>query len=35
VLQKGKLVEYASARRIMTHPRHAYTQNLIASIPRI
>ena len=35
VMQQGKLVEQGSAEQILTRPQHAYTQALLASVPRI
>ncbi len=35
VMYLGRIVEYGSAERVFTTPRHPYTQALIASIPRI
>ncbi len=33
VMQHGRIVERGSANDIFQHPRHAYTRNLLASIP--
>ncbi|MCY0385727.1 ABC transporter ATP-binding protein [Robbsia sp. Bb-Pol-6] len=33
VMQAGEVVEAGAARRVLTHPEHAYTRRLIASIP--
>jgi ABC-type glutathione transport system ATPase component len=33
VMRRGRLVEYAPAAELFARPRHAYTQELIASIP--
>lgn len=35
VMEKGKIVEMGTADEIYSHPQNAYTQKLIASIPRI
>ncbi|WP_370948903.1 ABC transporter ATP-binding protein [Amycolatopsis sp. cg5] len=35
VLHKGKLVEEGTTAEILTSPSHAYTQRLIASVPKI
>ncbi|MGH3097589.1 MAG: dipeptide ABC transporter ATP-binding protein [Streptosporangiales bacterium] len=35
VMQEGKVVELGSADAVMDNPRHAYTQNLLASIPEL
>lgn len=35
VMQKGKIVETGSADEIYHHPKEAYTQKLIAAIPKI
>ena len=35
VMQRGKIVESGTADDIYNHPQQEYTQNLIASIPRI
>jgi len=34
VMQKGRLVEVGAAREVLNAPRHAYTQALIAAMPR-
>lgn len=34
VMHKGKIVEAASAEKIFTQPEHAYTRELLASIPK-
>ncbi len=33
IMQHGRIVERGSANDIFQHPRHAYTRNLLASIP--
>ena len=33
VMQWGKIVEFGSAKQVLTEPRHAYTQMLIAAVP--
>ncbi len=35
VMYRGRIVEQGSAAELFAHPRHPYTQALIASIPRI
>lgn len=35
VMKGGKLVEYASADQVLTHPQHAYTQALLRAVPRL
>ena len=35
VMYAGRIVEQASAREVFTNPRHAYTQGLLNSIPRL
>jgi len=35
VMYAGRIVERASAREVFTDPRHAYTQGLLDSIPRL
>jgi peptide/nickel transport system ATP-binding protein len=35
VMQHGRLVEVGPAEEVMRRPRHAYTQELIASAPRL
>jgi peptide/nickel transport system ATP-binding protein len=35
VMDKGKIVERGSAEQIFNAPRHAYTQTLLAAIPKI
>jgi peptide/nickel transport system ATP-binding protein len=34
VMQKGKIVEMGEAAQVYYHPKEAYTQKLIASIPK-
>ena len=34
VIQAGRIVECAESRALFTRPRHAYTQRLIAALPR-
>jgi peptide/nickel transport system ATP-binding protein len=34
VMKDGVVVEQASAEQILAHPREAYTQRLLAAIPR-
>jgi peptide/nickel transport system ATP-binding protein len=34
VMQKGKIVETGTAAQVYHHPKEAYTQRLIASIPK-
>ncbi|HUD52477.1 ABC transporter ATP-binding protein, partial [Parvibaculum sp.] len=34
VMTKGKIVEQGATEEVFTHPKHAYTQKLIASEPR-
>ena len=33
VMQSGKIVERGSAEEVLKHPKHAYTQQLVAAIP--
>jgi peptide/nickel transport system ATP-binding protein len=33
VMQAGKIVEYASADELFSHPRHPYTQELLGAMP--
>lgn len=33
VMHKGRIVEHGDADQIMRHPRNAYTQKLLASLP--
>jgi oligopeptide/dipeptide ABC transporter ATP-binding protein len=35
VMYAGRIVERASVREVFAHPRHAYTQGLLNSIPRL
>jgi peptide/nickel transport system ATP-binding protein len=35
VMQLGKVVEAATAREVLSHPRHPYTQSLVAAVPRM
>ena len=35
ILERGKVVESGKTRDILTAPKHAYTQRLLASIPRM
>lgn len=35
VMQRGKIVEYGTADAIFHTPQHPYTQNLLASVPRL
>ena len=35
VMYAGRIVERASAREVFTNPRHAYTQGLLNSIPKL
>ncbi|WP_420963229.1 ABC transporter ATP-binding protein [Brucella sp. IR073] len=35
ILERGKIVESGKTRDILAAPRHAYTRNLLASIPRM
>jgi peptide/nickel transport system ATP-binding protein len=35
VMQHGQLVEVGEAERVLNDPRHAYTQALIAAVPRL
>jgi len=35
VMQEGKIVETGTARQVLNKPKHAYTQSLIAAIPRL
>ncbi len=34
VMQHGKIVEHGSVTTLMHHPKHPYTQSLLASVPR-
>jgi peptide/nickel transport system ATP-binding protein len=35
VLRQGEVVEFASARELLTHPRHDYTRMLITAVPSL
>ena len=35
VMQRGKIVEYGTADSVFHTPQHPYTQNLLASVPRL
>ena len=35
VMYAGRIVESASRRELFAHPRHRYTEGLLASIPRL
>jgi oligopeptide/dipeptide ABC transporter ATP-binding protein len=35
VMYAAKLIEIGSAEQVLTHPRHPYTQALIATVPRV
>ena len=35
VMYAGRLVEYGSAREVLSRPRHPYTRSLMAAIPRL
>lgn len=35
VMQKGHIVESGRAAEILTHPKHPYTQTLLAAVPRL
>ena len=35
VLRRGELVESGTAREVLEHPKHAYTQSLLAVVPRL
>jgi peptide/nickel transport system ATP-binding protein len=34
-MQAGKIVEAGPAERILERPQHAYTQALLATVPRL
>jgi peptide/nickel transport system ATP-binding protein len=35
VMEKGRLVELGSTHQVMDAPQHAYTQRLLAAVPRL
>ncbi len=35
VMVKGKIVEQGTAEQVLEHPAHAYTQSLLAAVPRL
>jgi peptide/nickel transport system ATP-binding protein len=35
VMQQGQVVETGPTARLLNHPRHTYTQSLLASVPRL
>jgi oligopeptide/dipeptide ABC transporter ATP-binding protein len=35
VMYNGKIVEHGDTQRILTEPRHIYTQELLRSVPII
>ncbi len=35
VMQHGRIVESGTAAEVLTHPQHAYTQTLLAAVPRL
>ena len=35
VMQHGRIVESGTAVEVLTHPQHAYTQTLLAAVPRL
>lgn len=35
VMQRGRIVERASARELLRHPQHAHTRALVAAVPRV
>jgi ABC-type dipeptide/oligopeptide/nickel transport system ATPase subunit len=35
VIHRGRIIEHAGTAELFCNPRHAYTQDLIASIPRL
>lgn len=35
VVQHGRIVESGTAAEVLTHPQHAYTQTLLAAVPRL
>lgn len=35
IMERGRIVEYGKTRDLLASPRHAYTQKLLASIPRM
>jgi len=34
-MKDGKMVEYGETRQVLDHPREAYTQKLMAAVPRL
>jgi ABC-type dipeptide/oligopeptide/nickel transport system ATPase component len=35
VLQDGNVMEYGSAKKVLQHPEHPYTQKLLSAVPRL
>jgi peptide/nickel transport system ATP-binding protein len=35
VMRHGEVLERGPARRVLTEPRHAYTQSLLAAVPTL
>jgi ABC-type dipeptide/oligopeptide/nickel transport system ATPase component len=35
VMKDGRIVEYGETRQVLDHPRMAYTQKLMAAVPRL